>query len=296
MGLSERQLAGYRRDGFVLLPAFFNADEIAVLSDDLPRIFALEREEVRRDPDGTAHTALALERYSEPFSRLLRHPRIIAVAEQVLGGGVYAHQYKVISKAPFSRLQVPWHTDFGTWVENDGMRAPQAMNVTVLLDDITEFNGPIVFVPGSHADGHIPELTVRPTVKTMEVDDIQAARIASAQRKVANLAERFGLAAPKGKAGDVLLFHPCLAHGSAANISPRPRRLVYLSLNHVGNRPRDFTRESFYANRDLTPLEPLAADCLSTLAHDVNGAATCQSRGEESVAANRRRVTPIWRA
>ena len=35
-------------------------------------------------------------------------------------------------------------------------RDPLALNLHVLLDDVSEFNGPLWFIPGSHKGGPVP--------------------------------------------------------------------------------------------------------------------------------------------
>jgi hypothetical protein len=40
--------------------------------------------------------------------------------------------------------------DYGTWARDDLMPAPRPVNIAVFLDAVMEFNGPLMFVPGSH--------------------------------------------------------------------------------------------------------------------------------------------------
>jgi hypothetical protein len=46
-----------------------------------------------------------------------------------------------------------WHQDYGTWKNDDLMPTERAMNVAIFLDDVNEFNGPLMFIPGSHKKG-----------------------------------------------------------------------------------------------------------------------------------------------
>jgi ectoine hydroxylase len=66
------------------------------------------------------------------------------------------------------------------------------------------------------------------------------------------------------------VFSSLLVHASPANISPLGRTIVYLSLCHVDNHIRRFKREEWIAHRDFTAIEPLADDCLQTLADSVD--------------------------
>jgi hypothetical protein len=47
---------------------------------------------------------------------------------------------------------------------------------------------------------------------------------------VTKLVDQGGIVAPTGKPGGLLMFHGNLVHGSAGNITPYPRKIVYLTL------------------------------------------------------------------
>ena len=94
MQLTNAQLEEFERGGWLFLENLFSAEEVAVLMSDVPRIFALKREEVVREKDGeTPRTAFAAQYYSEPFQRLSRHPRLIEPVRQILDGEGYIHQF-----------------------------------------------------------------------------------------------------------------------------------------------------------------------------------------------------------
>jgi hypothetical protein len=63
------------------------------------------------------------------------------------------------------------------------------------------------------------------------------------------------------------MFHGNLVHGSAPNITPYPRRIVYLTLCAVSNYIRKPTRPEWIAHRDFTPIEPVADSALLDYAH-----------------------------
>jgi len=259
MRLTPAQLRQFDEDGYLFLPNLFGAAEVDLLRREIPRIFALDRPEILRAPTGEARASLAMERYSEPFARLVRHPRLVEPGEQILGGRVYAHQYKVVCKDPFGQLDFPWHQDFGSWHEYDGMPEPMAMNYALFLDEVTEFNGPICFIPGSHSSGRLDG-------GGKPLPGSKSALYSLDKATVARLAGERGIVAPKGPAGSGVFFHGCMAHASAPNISPWPRHIVYLTCNRVENHIRRPTRPDYYANRDFTPLEALADGCLADLA------------------------------
>ena len=49
------------------------------------------------------------------------------------------------------------------------------------------------------------------------------------------------------------MFHGNLVPGSSGNITPYPRKIVYLTLNAVSNYPHP-TRPEYIAHRDFTPI------------------------------------------
>ena len=51
------------------------------------------------------------------------------------------------------------------------------------------------------------------------------------------------------------MFHGNLVHGSAGNITPYPRKIVYLTLNAVSNHIRTPTRPDWIAHRDFRPID-----------------------------------------
>ncbi len=258
MRLTNDQLEQFDREGYLFLQDLFSETEVSVLNREAHQVFAMDREEVFREKYGkTARTAFAAQQYNEAFRRLGRHPRLLDPVKQLLDGDVYMHQYKVNAKAAFNGDVWQWHQDYGTWSRDDQMPEPRAMNIALFLDDVTEFNGALMFIPRSHKGGvieagHDLKTTSYPL---WTIDD----------ETIARLVDEGGLIAPKGKAGSVVMFHSNLVHGSPSNMSPFDRTIVYLSLCHVENHIRQYKRPEWVAHRDFTPLQNLDDDCLLTM-------------------------------
>jgi ectoine hydroxylase len=209
---------------------------------------------VRERTGDVVRTNFAAHMYSAPFARLARHPRMVEPVKQVFGEDVYMHQFKINGKAAFDGDVWQWHQDFGTWRADDQMPEARAMNVAIFLDEVNEFNGPLMFIPGSHKLGvldaaHDTSTTSYP-LWVISNDTI------------AKLVERGGIVAPKGAPGSMILFHGCLVHASTSNLSPWNRVSVYLSLCAVSNHIRRFKRPGYIAHRDFTPIQCLPDDCL----------------------------------
>ena len=78
-------------------------------------------------------------------------------------------------------------------------------------------------------------------------------------------ADGVGIVAPTGKAGSVLMFHGNLVHASPPNITPYPRKIVYLTLCAVSNHITKFTRPEWIAHRDFTPIVPVGRRCAARI-------------------------------
>jgi ectoine hydroxylase len=257
MKLSAEELARFDRDGYLFFPSLFTPEEIRVLDEEVPNLYAQQRpENVREKGRDAVRTNFAAHMYSEPFARLARHPRMVEPVVQVFGEPVYMHQFKINGKAAFDGDVWQWHQDYGTWMNDDLMPEARAMNVAIFLDEVNEFNGPLMFIPGSHTQGALPAghdtSTTSYPLWTLDRDTI------------AKLVAHGGIVAPKGPAGSMILFHGCLVHASTSNLSPWDRVSVYLSLCAVSNHIRRFKRPEYIAHRDFTPIECLPDDCLLT--------------------------------
>ncbi len=264
MKLSPAQIAQFERDGYLFFPSLFSPAEVKTLTDEVPRLYAQDRpENVREKTGGVVRTNFAAHLYSEPFARLGRHPRMIDPIVQLFEEDVYMHQFKINGKQAFDGDVWQWHQDFGTWLNDDQMPEPRAMNVAIFLDEVNEFNGPLMFIPGSHKLG-VLEAGHDVTTTSYPLWTINHDTIAQLVKNGGGLATdgNRGIVAPKGPAGSMILFHSCLVHASTSNLSPWNRVSVYLSLCAVSNHIRRFKRPGYIAHRDFTPIKTLPDDCL----------------------------------
>lgn len=255
MKLTSAQVEKFQRDGYLFFPGLFSREEMSVLCAEVPKIYSEHRPEIVREKDGvTPRTSFAAHTYNRVFAKLARHPRLIEPIEQVFGEKLYMHQFKINAKAAFDGDIWQWHQDYGTWKRDDEMPEPRALNIALFLEEVNEFNGPLLFIPGSHKLG-VVEAGHDTTTTSYPLWTIDNATITK-------LVERGGIVAPKGPPGSMLLFHSCLVHGSSSNMSPWDRTIVYLSLCAVSNHIRRFKRPEYIAHRDFTPIESLPDDCL----------------------------------
>lgn len=260
MKLTPEQRAQFERDGYLFFPGHFSAEETKTLTDAVPALYSKrEAFNVREKGSDAVRTNFAAHLISEPFARLARHPRMVGPVMDLFEEEVYMHQFKINGKMAFEGQVWQWHQDYGTWLNDDLMPTERAMNVAIFLDDVSEHNGPLMFIPGSHRKGVVDakhDLTTT-SYPLWTVDN----------ELIGQLVDRAGgrqggIVSPKGPAGSMILFHSCLVHASGSNLSPFNRVAVYLSLCAVSNHIRRHKRPEYIAHRNFTPIEMLPDDCL----------------------------------
>ncbi|MEM7745854.1 MAG: phytanoyl-CoA dioxygenase family protein [Pseudomonadota bacterium] len=186
------------------------------------------------------------EEVSDVFADVMRTARTVDVVAELIGPAIRFHHGKVNSKLPGAATKVKFHQDFTFQpMTNDDM-----ITALLFVDDVTEENGPLEVVPGSHR-GPLHSLW-HGGVFTGAVDDAVVEQ------------NRDRIVSCTGRAGSVCLMHASLLHGSAPNLSDRPRTL-YIT--------------TYYAE-DAIELSPNALP--STLNHElvrgeVSGRVRCKS-------------------
>jgi len=255
MRLTQTQIERFDTDGFLVLPELFSPDETAILHAALPALYAeATPANIREKRSGEVRTAMGLHLRHPTYGKLVRHPRLIGPASQLLGDQLYIQQVKINTKAAFEGEVWQWHYDFATHHAEDGVEAPLALNLHVFLDDVSEFNGPLWFIPGSHKRGPVPA-TLDTTTTSYPLWCVD-------RDTVAALVRDGGIVSATGRAGTGLIFGDCLVHASPPNLSPWDRRIFSLIVNPVANAYAKTARPDYKHHRDLTPIAMLSDDCL----------------------------------
>ena len=256
MELNEKQIEDFHSNGYLFCESLLAREEVAVLHRELKAILQTDREEIVRELDRTTlRSIFNLHNFNDAFSRLSRHPRIVGPAMQLLGGPVYAFQLVLNFKAAFNGDQWPWHQDFPTYRADDGLPEPRLVNSLIFMDEVHEFNGPLMLIPGSHRCKF--PLSERSSSKTSYPGRWLP------EKYVREIALERGIVAPKGPQGSVIFAHTNIIHGSNSNMSPWARYMISYTLNAVSNRPlRESSRPDFKVPRNRAVVEPLGEDCL----------------------------------
>ena len=86
MQLSSAQLDRFESDGFLRLPSLLSGEEIAAVTAALAEVFEEDAPaSVGEKRGGAVRTAMGLHLRHPVFERLVRHPRLVGPARQILG-------------------------------------------------------------------------------------------------------------------------------------------------------------------------------------------------------------------
>jgi ectoine hydroxylase len=196
----------------------------------------------------------------------------------LLATEVYIHQTKINTKRAMAGDWWEWHQDFAYWHQDDGMPSPEVLTAMVYLNDVNEFNGPMLVIPGSHKAGMINDKQDQQRSDENSSDWFNKYQNSTTymsalttnlkyklnQSTLINWVEKKGIYSAIGPAGSVLFFHGNVFHASSNNLSPWDRNAFLITYNSINNtlRESENRRPEFIANRNFTPVKPIENDYL----------------------------------
>ncbi len=149
------------------------------------------------------------------FWEVLKNSKITSVLTDLLGPNTLLQTSKLNTKAPGGGAAVEWHQDWAFYPHtNDDVLA-----FGVLLEDVTEKNGPLMVIPKSHKGPILNHFSNGLFCGAIDPEDPDF-NIEKAVKLV-------------GKAGDMTVHHARTLHGSAPNISTRSRMILFYECNAV---------------------------------------------------------------
>lgn len=205
----------FRRDGYVALQGFLNADAIAQLQRHVARFIAesvpaMPPEHVFYESKGEADTLKQLQQmfaYDDDFHALMFGSRFENLAAELLGNEVTGVNMQYFNKPPGIGQPTPAHQDGYYFM----LEPNEAVTMWLALEDVDEETGCVRYVKGSHAHG------LRPHGQTETLGFSQGLLDYGPRDK-----ER-EVAFPAGP-GDLLAHHALTIHRADGNHSPTRTR------------------------------------------------------------------------
>jgi ectoine hydroxylase-related dioxygenase (phytanoyl-CoA dioxygenase family) len=156
--LTEAEISRFEQEGFLSIPRLTDEDDVALLRASYDRIFAEQAgREVgdQFDLAGTdeegAQAALPQILHPAHYAPEMNRSRLLAnataVAHQLLGPEATCEIAHAIFKPAGHGAETPWHQDAAYWSPELRYRS---ISIWVPLQEATEQNGCMQFVPGSH--------------------------------------------------------------------------------------------------------------------------------------------------
>ncbi|MCY4242515.1 MAG: phytanoyl-CoA dioxygenase family protein [Rhodobacter sp.] len=196
--LTPAQIDAYNRKGFVQPIDIFPDSEIDGIRAYVDRLIA----------DMGAEGNYGINCYQARLSGLwdiATDTRVLDHVQDIIGPDILCWATAVLSKVPHDPKAVPWHQDAAFW----SLSPARTVTVWLAVDEATEANSAMRFLPGTHAGG---ALKLRPasgaSVFHIETDGADG------------LGEPFTNTL---KAGQISLHADMLVHGSLPNRSGRRR-------------------------------------------------------------------------
>lgn len=142
----------------------------------------------------------------------------------------------------------------------DGMPAPRAVSCSILLTENLPYNGPLLTIAGSH---HWYVSCVGETPQNHYEESLRQEVGTPDDASLAELCSRGRIAECLGPVGTVVFFDSNMMHGSNSNITPYPRRNLFLVYNSVHNAlgapfAAESPRPEHIASRRVEPLHGAA--------------------------------------
>jgi ectoine hydroxylase-related dioxygenase (phytanoyl-CoA dioxygenase family) len=265
MKFNQNQIHQYEKDGMLFIPNYLSKMEIGVLRKAMSELPDDTPGQVMEKDNKTVRAIHGVHTHSTILQDLIQHPLLLEPAQQILGDSVYLYQFKINMKAAFTGDLWPWHQDYAFWYEEDGMQEPKTVSVGIFLDEVSQFNGPLYYILGSHKEGLITSESHGARGDTGWEANVSAdLKYCLDNKTITRLVERGGITAPLGSAGSVFFFHGNIAHASVPNISPYPRRLLIITYNSIKNIPcsNKKPRPEFLVSQNYMPLRAAKNDVL----------------------------------
>lgn len=235
MTASPPLLAGYERDGVAIVRGFLSHEEVAAIRAELDRYI---REDLPSKPldartleadEKTVRNLWRLEQHSDYFREFAHRSDLLAVIAPLVKGEPVLAGVETFNKPARIGSGVPPHQDNAYFCQDP----PDMLTVWIAIDAVTEANGPVTYVKGSHRLGPLP--TKPSGVRGNSIGLAETPETGEDERLVALL-----------EPGDASIHHCETIHYSAPNTTDQSR-LGFLLVYRGSHTRTDPARKDAYS-------------------------------------------------
>jgi phytanoyl-CoA hydroxylase len=254
--LTDDQIARYRRDGFLAIPGFLDAGELAEWRRCTGEAVAarLRTAGLHNDPEAKDYysnvflQALQLWQVHDGMKAIMHDPRLGRTAATLAGvDGMRIWHDQALIKPPQGN-PTAWHLDVPYW----SFSSRDAISIWVALEDATPMNGCMWYIPGSHRGARFANVGIGEKLGSLfdvypEWRAIEPVCVPAA-------------------AGTAVFHNGLTAHAAGANLTNRPRPAMtcgYMPDGCVFNGQQNIIPDDVFAR--LKPGDPLDDDARNPL-------------------------------
>ncbi len=224
--LSEEESQTFHRDGYVIVPGFFDPAEISKLykvavDDQVMRQNALDL----NDQSGKrTRLTLWFTPGDDIYSLLIRSERMVHSVQKILDSDAPVCHFhsKLMQKEPRVGGAWEWHQDYGYWYKNQFLFPDQLVSVMVALTAANRANGCLQVIKGSHKMGRVNH-------------GFAGEQVGADMTMVNHALETMEQVYVELDPGDALFFHSNILHRSEANLSDAARWSLISCYNSLSN-------------------------------------------------------------
>lgn len=238
--LTDDQVAFFHENGYLAGVRMLDDRQIEVLREGLVRLmdpkhpghehFYEFHSNESPDPSKVLFHALGAWRIEPAFHDILWNPRFTTAASQLLDGPVrFWHDQLFVKPARHGGV-VAWHQDYSYWTRT---KPVAHLTCWIGLDDSTEANGCVHYVPKSHKWPLLPRVGL-----AGDMEEIKTVLTEEQRRD-------FKPVPIVLKKGECSFHHSFTLHGSYENKTDVPRRAIVLNV----------FRDGVISDSDQPPLE-----------------------------------------
>lgn len=227
MELPKQDIETFESQGYLNLGTVFDAKELAAISREYDRLVRKEAQVLGNEEDGFFPYRAMLNFRSQELQNFILHPRLVAVAEQILGEEVRFWWDQGINKLPGAGSPIGWHQDNGY----QRGRTQEFLTCWLALDHSERVNGGLEVIPGSHSAGHQEHRWegVHAVIPAEELDTEKAVSLDVGE-------------------GELLIFSSLLVHQTLGNQTQDRQRRSWVIQYCRGDQHNEVTGE-VYDNR-----------------------------------------------
>ena len=175
-------------------------------------------------PGATVYVGCAV--VSRVFNELAGHPAILRVLEQIMPEGIEFLSDKLVYKTAAKAFATPYHVDASYW-----KNTRPKLSVWIPFDDVSEENGTLTVVPGSHLREWRHRLTAG--INNEFTEAIENGEIPEGQ-----------VVTCKIERGTAIVFSDRLVHGSTSANGMKERYAIISTYHAPGEEPFDLNFEA----------------------------------------------------